>query len=358
MREAHRVPHPVHFVVPSLGLFAVLLLAGCNRDAGAGQVADPAEVTAVRTATVAIEARPMPIYTSGRLAAKSERKLAFKIGGIVDAVFVDEGARVRAGAVLARLNLAEIDAQVLQAERGVEKARRDHERVEALHADSVVTLEQLQDVRTAAEIAEASLRIAAFNRQHAEIVAPASGRVLRRLAEPSELVEAGQPLFLFAADERGWIVRMGLSDRDIVKVSLADSAHLAFDAFPGVVFTGSIAEIAESADPLSGTFEVEVAVADPERKLKSGFVARAALYPSGQEEYYFVPIEALVEGEGDRGAVFAVDRDGIVRRVDVRIGRLLDREVAVAEGLEGVETVVTEGAGFLEDGDTVRIVLD
>ncbi|MEZ4702366.1 MAG: efflux RND transporter periplasmic adaptor subunit [Rhodothermales bacterium] len=340
---------------PALVLLAISLV-GCNRDAGAEQTAARVETLAVRTAPVVRETRPMPIYTSGRLAAKSEMKLSFKIGGIVDGIAVDEGARVRKGDLLARLNMAEIDAQVLQAERGLEKAQRDLERVEALYADSVATLEQVQDARTGAEIAAANHRIAAFNRQHAVIVAPATGRILRRLGEPNELVQAGQPLFLFAADERGWIVRMGLADRDIVKLSLADSAHLVFDAYPDVTFAGYVTEIADAADPLSGTFEVEVAVADPARKLKSGFIGRATLYPSLTEAYDFVPVEALVEGDGDEGIVFGIDGEQRARKLVVRIGRMMDRDVAVAEGLEGVETVITEGAGFLGDGDAVRIV--
>ncbi|MDZ4698669.1 MAG: efflux RND transporter periplasmic adaptor subunit [Rhodothermales bacterium] len=342
-------------LLPAL-LLATLAFVGCNRNADAEQPGPPSDALAVRTAPVVRDTRPMPIYTSGRLAAKSEMKLSFKIGGLVDGLFVDEGARVRAGAVLAQLNRTEIDAQVLQAERADEKAQRDLERVEALFADSVATLEQVQDARTGAEIAGASLRIAAFNRQHATIVAPVSGRVLRRLAEPNELVQAGQPLFLFAGDTSGWIVRMGLADRDIVKLSLADSVHLAFDAYPDVLFTGYVSEIADAADPLSGTFEVEVAIADPAGKLKSGFIARASLYPSQAETYDFVPVEALVEGDGQEGIVYGLGSDRKVQKHVIRIGRMLDNEVAVAAGLEGVDEVITEGAGFLNDGDSVRVV--
>ncbi len=363
MKINHSVPPPgarrsnvlTLALLPTL-LAASLALAGCNRDADAELPATPAESMAVRTAPVIRDTRPMPIYTSGRLAAKSEMKLSFKIGGLIDGLYVDEGARVRAGAVLAQLNRTEIDAQVLQAQRGVEKALRDLERVEALYADSVATLEQVQDARTGAEIAEAGLRIAAFNRQHATIVAPVSGRVLRRLAEPNEIVQAGQPLFLFAGDTRGWIVRMGLADRDIVKLSLADSAHLAFDAYPGILFTGYVSEIADAADPLSGTFEVEVAIADPAGKLKSGFIARASLYPSQAETYDFVPVEALVEGDGQEGVMYSLGSDRTAQKRVIRIGRMLDNEVAVAAGLEGVDAVITEGAGFLRDGDSVRVV--
>lgn len=333
------------------------LLAGCSRDAGAGSAAVANEPMKVVVAPIRKSTRALPIRTSGRLSAKAEIKLSFKIGGLVERFFADEGARVRSGALMARLNLSEIDAQVLQAQSALEKARRDLERIEGLYKDSVATLEQLQDTRTGAEMAEAALQIAVFNRKHAEITAPATGRILKRAAEAGELVAAGQPIFLFSADEEGWVVRVGLSDRDIVKLAVGDSASLIFDAYPGQAFNGWVAEVADAADPLSGTFEVEVAVKDPGRLLKSGFVARVDLYPAQAESVMLAPIEALVEGNGREGVVFVYDAaTGQAKKVPVQIARILDAELAITGGLEDYDQVITEGAGFLKGDQPVQVM--
>lgn len=336
---------------------AVLVINGCGRAVDAGTTETGPQPVNVFVKDIAEEKRVLPIRTSGRLSSKAEVRLSFKIGGLVDRVYVDEGQSVKKGARLARLNLAEIDAQVLQAKSGLDKAVRDRDRVEGLYNDSVATLEQFQDATTGVEVAEAALKIAAFNRQHAEIFAPAAGRILKRGAEVGELVGPGQPIFVFGAQREGWVVRVGLSDRDIVKLAVRDTASLYFDAYPDQRFDGLVTEVADAADPMSGTFEVEIAIDDPGNQLKSGFIARVDLYPSKAEELYFLPIEALVEGSGNEGIVYVYDASqNMAKKVPVRIAKILDREVAVSEGLDGYDTVVTEGAGFLAGDARVQVM--
>ncbi len=342
------------FFAIGLGLLFITL-AGCGRDVDAGRA--NAEIVHVHVAPIEKESRRLPIRASGRLAAKAEVKLSFKIGGIIEHVFVDEGTGVKQGESLARLNLAEIDAQVLQAQSALDKAGRDLARVERLYRDSVATLEQYQDAKTGVDIAEANVNIAEFNRRYAEINAPASGDVLRRMAESGELVSPGQPVFLFGADQGGWVVRAGLVDRDIVKIAAGDSASLSFDAFPDRTFSGFVTEVADGADPMSGTFEIEVAVNDPGDLLKSGFIARMDLFPSRGPMLDYIPVEALVEGNGREGVVYAYEAaTGEARKIPIQIAQILDREIAVSGGLDGYDHVVTDGAVFIKTNGVVEVV--
>ncbi|RMH89544.1 MAG: hypothetical protein D6681_14275, partial [Calditrichaeota bacterium] len=69
-----------------------------------------------------------------------------------------------------------------------------------------------------------------------------------------------------------------------------------------------------------------------------------------------VPVDALVEADGERGVLFALGDDGrTARRVSVTIARILDQEIAVKSGLEGVTSVITDGAAYLSDGETVAV---
>ena len=343
----------------TLLILTTLLLAGCTEDTPAVSENRSEEYVPVQVTSIEKSSTPQPIHSSGRLSAKAEVRLSFKIGGIIDRIYADEGQQVRAGRRLAQLNMAEIEAQVLQAQSGFDKAQRDLDRVQSLLADSVATREQGQDAETALKIAEANLEIAAFNRAHAEIIAPSNGRILKRLAEENELVQAGMPLFLFASDQGGWVVRVGLSDRDIVQVSLGDSTHLQFDAYPGVLFRGLVSEIADAADPLSGTFEVEVQVEDPGQLLKSGFIARVDIYPNRENAFYFLPVEALVEGDGKEGTIYILsDTDSLAQRRQITIEHMFDDRLAILAGDLENATVVTRGASFLKEGDRVRVVPD
>ncbi|MEM1041541.1 MAG: efflux RND transporter periplasmic adaptor subunit [Bacteroidota bacterium] len=341
-------------------LAALPLLAGCGTDASADEAPSTAEPVPVEVVAVVAAEQTLPVRSSGRLASKSERALSFKISGLVARVNVDEGGAVRAGQVLARLDPREIDAQVLQAESALAKAERDLARAERLLADSVATLEAVQDARTGVEVAQAQLDIAAFNRRYATITAPAAGRVLRRHAEPNELVQPGQPVLTLGTAADGWVVRLGVADRDIVRLALGDPATVRFDAYPGVVFEGRVTELASAADPATGTFEVEVAVPDAERRLRSGFVAQVDLRPSAGERYALVPVDALVAGDGDTGTVFGIEPGAggaaTARQLTVEIAAVSGDHLAVRSGLGGVAHLVTTGAAYLTDGAAVRVV--
>ena len=110
-------------------LILITLLLGCKTDYVGSEASSTSSVKTVKVQELKPENSPMAIHASGVLASSSEMNLSFKIQGIVSQVLAEEGQFVRKGATLARLNLSEIDAQVLQAKRSFEKATRDLDRV-------------------------------------------------------------------------------------------------------------------------------------------------------------------------------------------------------------------------------------
>lgn len=339
-----------------LFLIVISLLAGCGdgiqQEQGPGRL--KVKVTAVQRQLISI-----PIHSSGKLAARREMKLSFKTGGIIEKIFVREGEQATAGQVLATLNLAEIEAKVTQAGSAYEKAVRDKQRIERLFADSVATLEQLQDAATGLDIAAANLNVAEFNLKYSKIHAPANGKVLKRLAEINELVNAGMPVFLFGSTGDEWIARIGVTDRDIVKLQMSDPAFVFFDAYPGVKFSASISKIAEFADPMSGTYEVELKLNEGNYDLKSGFTADVTIMPAKQESLIMIPIESLLQADKMQGQVFVLnsDTDAVEKRT-VQIAHIFDDQVALSTGLDDNTKIVTAGAAYLTDGSRIEIVHD
>ena len=308
---------------------------------------------------VSVEGKEMAreVHTYGRASSKKEIKLSFKTSGIIQDIFVDEGQLVKSGQLLAQLDLSEIESQVKQAQSAFEKAQRDQERVANLYSEKAATLEQFQNIQTAFQVAESRLVAAKFNLRHSKIHAPARGRILKRLVEENEIVGAGMPVFFFASAEKDWIVRVGVSDRDLVRLRLRDPAVVTFDAYAGEKFEAYVAEIVESADPMTGTYEVELRISPGDKRLVSGFVAKVDIFPTAKKFYSIIPVNALVEAEGNRGFVFTVDRNTLVaRRIPVRIGFLFAEKVAVESGLEKVQEVVTEGALYLGEGKEVIVM--
>lgn len=343
-----------HYASAFLGIILLTAALSCRQTETTGSAAE--HHVPVVLAPVSVEELSRPIHTYGRLAAKEEIKLSFKVPGIIEEMPAEEGQSVRKGQVLARLNLSEIEAQVSQARSGLEKAKRDLERVRNLYREKAATLEQLQNTETAYEVAESLLKAAEFNLRYAVIRAPSDGKILKRLAEENELVGAGTPVFFMALTGGDWIIRAGISDKDLVRVEKGDPAAVTFDAYPGETFAARLTEIVESADPMTGTYEVELQMIPPNKRLVSGFTAEVDIFPSDKKMYAVVPIDSLVEAEGRRAYVFSVGEDGAsVIKHPVRIGFLFEDKAAVLSGLEDIETVVTEGAPYLTETSKVKI---
>jgi len=340
-------------IAPPALVLLLPLAAACAR--GGAQSAPPDEAIPVRTASVTTERLAPPVVATGVLAPKEEIALAFKVGGVVTRVLVDEGHTVRAGDTLALLDLREIDAAVTQARSAAEKAERDLARARRLYADSVATLEQVQNAQTGLDVARAALETASFNRRYAVIVAPAAGVILRRSVEPGELMAPGATALTLGSHARGVVVRAGLADRDVMRVRSGDRAVVRFDALPGRDFEGRVTEIAATADRATGTFAVEVSLAGASG-LVSGLVGRVEIHPASRATVTLVPVEALLEADGTSGTVYALAADGrTASRHRVSIAFLDGDRVAVTAGLDGVSTVITDGAAYLDDGDAVRV---
>lgn len=334
---------------------AVLLtLFGCGDGRATNELAGSA--VPVRTAAVTVTGIAPPVRGTGLLGPRDQIALSFKIGGIVERILVESGDRVARGELLATLDPREIDARLSQAESAAEKAARDFARAERLHADSVATLEQLQDAATVQEVASAALEAARFDHRHASIVAPAGGIILARSAEAGELVAPGQPIVALGSRERGSVVRVGLADRDALRIQRGDPATVRIDVEPPRVYAGVVAEIAGAADPATGTFRVEIAV-QPDEDLGAGIVASVEIVPSAAAPIALVPVEAVLEADGDEATVYSVDPlTGRARRHRVHIAHLDGRHIGIVAGLEGITEVITEGSSRVAEGDSVKVL--
>ena len=316
--------------------------------------ADPPTVVVKR---ISSDRRSIPIDVSGRIYHKTEIKLAFKTGGLVQDVLVGEGDFVTKGQLLARLNLEEVDAAVAQARAAYRKSQRDIKRIAKLNETNVLSEQKLEDAKTEVIVRKADLEVAEFNQKYSEIRASVSGYILHRNIEVNELVQPGKTVFLLGSDQSGWVVRAGLVDRDIVRVSLDDRVELFLDAYPGNSFDGKITQISQVVDSSSGIFSVEISFEPTEEKLFSGMIASAVINPKKLQYLFYVPIESLVDSNIDEAQVFLFDRaTGRVERVPIGIAFLYQDEVAVLSGLEGHHEVVLSGVKRLESGDRVHAV--
>ena len=335
-----------------MGLSILLITTGCKTKPG--EEPENPEI-GIRILSVSKSDYQSPVHTAGKLSTKTESRLSFKTGGIIQRILVDEGQSVNEGQLLAELNPEEIYSKVQQAELVLEKSERDFRRAENLYRDSVATLEQYENAGTALDIARANERIARFNLKYSAIHAPSDGKILKRIGETNEIIAPGHPVFIFASTQNDWVVRASLTDRDVIRIQMLDSARIFFDAYDKEVFMGMISEIGMEADPYTGTYEVEAKLLRKPEKLVSGFIARMDIYPSDKKSAIIIPYGAVVDGVGLTGYVYVIENSRPQRR-KIFIESFTDQGIIVRSGLYEGEEIVIEGTQYLVEDSPVRII--
>lgn len=312
-------------------------------------------VIPVKLSLVEAETRSEPIRVAGTVASSEEARLSFKIGGIVSRVFVREGQAVRKGQLLAVLDMTEIDAQVNQARFSAEKSERDMKRVQNMLRDTAATLEQLQNATTGNDLAQQNLKIARFNQSYAKIISPIDGTITRKQFNEGEFAGPGTPGLVITSSRRNdWVMRLNVSDKDWARLKIGDKANVQLDAYPEETFTGTVTNLAQSADPVSKLYQTEVKINPAGKRFATGLYGKAELISSQNRQYAVIPVEAVIEGNGNKGFVF-VNENGKAKRLPITIGYLDGERVLVSQGLENVKEVVTSGSAFLTDSATLEI---
>jgi RND family efflux transporter MFP subunit len=343
------------FMFPAL-LALGLGLAGCA-DAHAESSPTVAPLVPVRVVSVPRLAFERPLRAIGRLGHKHSLVLSFKNGGTVRSLLVQEGALVKKGQTLALVDQTEITAQVAQARASLEKADRDRARIDRLHATAAVAQIDADDAHTATDIARATLAAALYNQSATVLVAPEDGRIDKRLVEVGEQVAPGSGVYAMSGSSAGLVLRVGVVDRELIGLTLGDSAKVTFDALPGEEMVGAISEIARVPSATSGTYEVELRLQKADPRLIAGMTAKADIARQTGPALPVVPLTALVDAGGSHAVVYALSplgRGFTVQRVSIEVAYLADERVAVQSGLSGSERILSEGAAFVEPGRLVQ----
>lgn len=297
-----------------------------------------------------------PIRTSGKISSQQEIRLSFKTGGIIETITVSEGEQVHKGDVLASLNLDEIRSQVSKAKLGFTKSKRDFVRIEKLFKDSVVTLEQYENTKTAMEVAKENYEIAMFNLEYSVIKAPSDGKLYKKLAETNEIVGPGTPVFIFGSQTNRWKLKTGLTYLDITKISLGDSAKIYLDLLEGEFLKGKVSEIAGAIDPMNSTFEVEIQISETDSKLISGLIGIVEIFPKSEGSAKVVPINSLVNADDKTAELFVLKNDSTVSSVKVELGDIINEEVIILDGLENDTKIIVDGVEYLYEGAKVEVI--
>src|SRR5262245_13342728 len=349
-----------------------LLLAACQ--APAAPAAPPAAsaraeiVRPVKVAVVGAGDAGRVLNYSGVVRPRIESALGFRVPGKIVERTVNVGDRVEVGQVIARLDdtdlkLAENAAQAAAAGA---RTRRDVasdnvDRAKALLPKAIIAQatydtrrNELDAAAAALGSAEAQLRQAANAVEYATLRADNAGIVTAVVAEPGQVVSAGQPIILLArAGEME--VAVAIPEQDAGDLEIAQAAQVTLWAGPRASIEGRIREIAGQADAASRTYSVRIAVSAPPRTMRLGMTASVKIRVDEQTTTMVVPLTAVTESDGSKVVFVADPTTKMVRKTPVVVGAVVENGVKIAEGLHAGELVVTAGVQFLRDGMRIRL---
>jgi RND family efflux transporter MFP subunit len=279
-------------------------------------------------------------------------------------VRVNVGDVVKRGQVLAtfapdliQADLAQSKAAVAEAEATLADAAANAQRARDLQASGALSAQQINQFLTAERTAQARLdalragtRIQQLRLQQTQVLAPDNGVISARGATVGAVVPAGQELFrLIRGSRLEWRAEVAASDLALlkpgqpVKVSAAGAAPV----------TGKVRMVAPTVDAATRNGIVYVDLPQP-ALLKAGMFARGE-FETGNSSALTLPQTAVLLRDGF-SYVFKLGADSRVTQTKVNVGRRAGERIEVTSGLEPGARVVASGAGFLSDGDTVRVV--
>ena len=305
------------------------------------------------------------VLVSGPVSAWEDMQLGVEVNGLrVTALHVDVGQQVRKGDLLLEIDhrsldsdLAQANAALKEAEAGAALARSQLSRAEPLVRDKFISATQLDELRagrTQAEARVATARAArdaaALRRSYADLRAPQAGIISKRLVQPGQVVAAGTQLLGLIRDGRlEW--RAELAEAELGKVKPGDRIELKTRA--GTAVEGRVRAVSPGVDASTRTGTVYADLPQPQG-LQPGTYLQGRI-DVGLGQGLTVPAAAVVLRDGFP-TVFSVDAESQVHQQRVQTGSRANGRVEILQGLQAGAKVVVDGAGFLADGDSVRIV--
>jgi len=319
------------------------------------------------------------LVASGYVVAQRKAAVASKGTGRLVYLGVVEGDRVRAGQVIARIEDADVRAQLAQAQANVQVSRaelHDAERSlarERLLGDSGFSSQASLDaaearyerVRAGIVSAEAAVEGAQVALENTVVRAPFDGTVLTKNADVGEVVAPlaasafSKSAVVTIADLRSLQVEADVAESNLEATSPGQPCEIVLDAYPDVRYPAVVAKIVPTADRAKATVQVKVAFRSydarvlPEMSAKVHFLPRPSRAAADTQALLVVPSAAVAERNG-RSVVFVVER-GRAMEVPVVTGRQLGSSVAIREGLRPGVQVVDSVSARLRGGAKVTV---
>ena len=343
----------------------VTVLTGCGAPPTPPAPAPLVRTLKVGTGETAVDGTSAGLRTySGEVRARIETTLGFRTAGKIIERLVEPGSIVKPGQVLARLDPMDAGLQFAQADAQRALAAAELARFKDLKARNYISASALDAKETAFKAAEAQAALARNQAAYTTLVADRAGVIGVVLAEPGQVVSAGQAVFRMAPDGEREIA-IALPESEVFGFKLGQAAEVQLWSGSGSGKAGDVnlkattlaarlREISPVADPVTRTYSARVAIKDADPRLPLGMSATVRFPTTGEQGRMRVPLTALYQ-QGDQTAVWKLAQDNSVGLQLIKVGAYTDQAAIVSEGLTAGDEIVAAGVNRLASGQKVRV---
>jgi membrane fusion protein, multidrug efflux system len=346
-----------HQVAGGMALVALLALTGCGQGSQSedGLTPAPQKVTNVTVQTVQPEDLRETFTLPGTLEAWEDLTLAAELAGPVRWIGPREGAKVRKGEPILRIDPETMEAGLARDQADYELQKRQLERMEQLAGQKFVSQQEYDQARRAFEVAEAEVRRSRIALEKSTLRAPVDGIVDCWLVDCGEYVTEGTPVATVVQVNRLKVL-VEVPEKDVPFLRTGDRVRIIPAAITGSAHperSGDIIHLAFKAAPLTRTYLAKVEVDNQGGDLRPGMIVRVGLTRREFSGVIAVPLFSVVDRDGEK--VVYVEEDGLARVRPVTLGPVVGERVVIAGGLRDGERLIVQGQQLLTDGSSIHI---
>ena len=332
-----------------------LVLSGCSKKENSDGSDSETVQDTIPVSVLTLEEQDFLEYGEyyGNVQGINEAKIICYAGGSVEKIFVKEGAYVKKGSSLARVDADRIAAGYETATLNEKIALDNHERLKR-HLETGNASQVAVDQAHLGWLNSKTKRIEAEKaRKGASCTTPIGGIVTSRFIDLHQELPPGTPAFTITQLHKVKVT-FGIPESEIDGVKEGNEAEVTFSIFPGRTWKGKVYRLTREASRMSKTFQAILHIENSDRKIKPGLTAYVKLLLKKMESRIVVPTGAILL-EGENNYVMVMEKNRAVR-YDVETGETNNNQTVISKGLPSGSALIVKGHHIVSGGTSVKVI--
>jgi RND family efflux transporter MFP subunit len=300
------------------------------------------------------------INLPGEVRPLYEVTLFAKVDGYLDKLTVDKGDSVKAGDLIADIDVPELRANLVKYKAELELAQAEFKQMSEASADSEATKNRLAVASGKLAVAKGNVQYTESMLKYARVVAPFSGIITKRYVDPGAYIPvpnaASTPeaaAIVNLTDFKTVRLQVAVPETEATHVKIGQSIRWTADDFPGEHFDGTVTRAYWALDKATKTMLTETQIANPGMKLQPGMLVNARIGIEKKSDALLLPAEALVK-EKTNSFIF-IFNDGKLKKAPVQVGFNDGTNVEIVAGVKPADLAIVPGQLALRDGQPVKV---